>query len=262
MSQMPIPQGKEADKTRLTDEEWSRIFAMLRTMGSINTGVPSRCRRFVEAVLWVLRVGGQWRSLPPERGNWNGVFKRYARWSKRGVWSKLHDCLAQQADLQDVSVDSTIARAHACAAGAAKSCGEDEALGRSRGGFGCKIHAVVDALGLPIKFILTGGQAADISQAIPLMKSVSAQVCLADKAYDSDEFLAWLKERGILAVIPPKTNRTEQRYCDWWHYKERHVVECMFGKLKYFRRIAMRYEKTAINFMGMLAFAATLLWLR
>jgi transposase len=80
--------------------------------------------------------------------------------------------------------------------------------------------------------------------------------------YDSDEFLAWLKEHGILAVIPPKTNRTEQRYCDWWHYKERHVVECMFGKLKYFRRIAMRYEKTAINFMAMLAFAATLLWLR
>ena len=150
----------------------------------------------------------------------------------------------------------------ACAAGAAKSCAEDEALGRSRGGFGCKIHAVVDALGLPIKFILTGGQAADISQAIPLMESVSAQACLADKAYDSDTFLDWLKERGIMAVIPPKANRTEQRYCDWWRYKERHVVECMFGKLKYFRRIAMRYEKTAINFIGMLAFAATLLWLR
>lgn len=259
---IPRAQAKEADKTRLTDDEWRRIFAMLRAIRMINTGVPLRCRRFVEAVLWVLRVGGQWRSLPPDRGNWNAVFKRYARWSRLGVWGKLHDCLAQEADLQDVSIDSTVARAHACAAGAAKSCAEDEALGRSRGGFGCKIHAVVDALGLPIKFILTGGQAADVSQAIPLMKSVLAQACLADKAYDSDTFLAWLKERGIMAVIPPKANRTEQRYCDWWHYKERHVVECMFGKLKYFRRIAMRYEKTSINFMGMLAFAATLLWLR
>ena len=57
-------------------------------------------------------------------------------------------------------------------------------------------------------------------------------------------------------------NRKEQRDCDWWLYKERHVVECMFGKLKYFRRIAMRYEKQAVNFMGMLVFVATLLWLR
>jgi transposase len=252
----------EADKTRLTDREWASIFAKLREIEGIYTGGSSRCRRFVEAVLWVLRVGGQWRALPPERGNWNSAFKRFARWSMLGIWSRLHEWLAEDADLQEVSIDSTIARAHACAAGAAKSCAESEALGRSRGGFGCKIHAVVDALGLPVKFILTGGQVADITQAIPLMAGSTAQACLADKGYDSDAFLVWLKERGIKAVIPPKANRKEQRDCDWWLYKERHVVECMFGKLKYFRRIAMRYEKQAVNFIGMLAFAATLLWLR
>lgn len=257
-----MQRANEVDKTRLTEEEWKRIFAKLRTIKGIYTGVPSQCRRFVEAVLWVLRVGGQWRALPPERGNWNSAFKRFARWSALGIWSQFHEWLAEDADLQEVSIDSTIARAHACAAGAAKSDAESEALGRSRGGFGCKIHAIVDALGLPIKFILTGGQAADITQAIPLMTGSTAQVCLADKGYDSDAFLAWLKERGIKAVIPPKANRKEQRDCDWWLYKERHVVECMFGKLKYFRRIAMRYEKKSINFMGMLAFAAALLWLR
>ena len=253
---------QEVDKTRLTDREWERIFAKLRKIEGIYTGAPSRCRRFVEAVLWVLRVGGQWRALPPERGNWNSAFKRFARWSMLGIWSRLHEWLAEEADLQEVSIDSTIARAHACAAGAAKSCAEDEALGRSRGGFGCKIHAVVDALGLPVKFILTGGQVADITQAIPLMAGSTAQACLADKGYDSDAFLTWLEGRGIKAIIPPKANRKEQRDCDWWLYKERHVVECMFGKLKYFRRIAMRYEKQAVNFMGMLAFATTLLWLR
>ena len=253
---------QEVDKTRLTDREWERIFAKLRKIEGIYTGAPSRCRRFVEAVLWVLRVGGQWRALPPERGNWNSAFKRFARWSMLGIWSRLHEWLAEEADLQEVSIDSTIARAHACAAGAAKSCAEDEALGRSRGGFGCKIHAVVDALGLPVKFILTGGKVADITQAIPLMAGSTAQACLADKGYDSDAFLTWLEGRGIKAIIPPKANRKEQRDCDWWLYKERHVVECMFGKLKYFRRIAMRYEKQAVNFMGMLAFAATLLWLR
>jgi transposase len=69
--------------------------------------------------------------------------------------------------------------------------------------------------------------------------------------------VAWLKDRGIKAVIPPKANRKEQRDCDYWLYKERHAVECLFGKLKYFRRIAMRYEKKAVHFMGMLAFGAT-----
>ena len=121
---------------------------------------------------------------------------------------------------------------------------------------------VVDALGLPLKFILTGGQAADITQAIPLMEGVSAQACWADKGDDSDAFVVWLKDRGIKAVIPPKAHRNEPRDCDGWLYKERHAVECMFGTLKYFRRIATRYEKKAVNFMGMLAFAATLLWLR
>lgn len=257
-----MKQAIENDKTRLTDDEWSRIFAELKLTPGIYAGSSIRCRHFVEAVLWVLRVGGQWRSLPPERGNWNSVFKRFARWAELGIWSRLQEGLSKAPDLQDVSIDSSVIRAHACAAGAAESSAEKEALGRSRGGFGCKIHAVVDALGLPIKFILTGGQAADITQAIPLMVGISAQACLADKGYDSDDFLAWLKAHGIAAIIPPKANRKEQRDCDWWHYKERHVVECMFGKLKYFRRIAMRYEKKAINFMGMLALSASLLWLR
>ena len=70
--------------------------------------------------------------------------------------------------------------------------------------------------------------------------------------------LAW----GIKAVIPPKANRKEQRECDWRYYKERHVVECMFEKRKHDRRLAMRYEKKAIDFMGMLALAGILLRLR
>ena len=74
--------------------------------------------------------------------------------------------------------------------------------------------------------------------------------------------LDWLEQRDIAAVIPPKATRKVQRSCDWYMYKERHVIECMFGKLKYFRPIATRYEKKASHFMEMLAFAAVLLWLR
>ena len=159
-------------------------------------------------------------------------------------------------------MDSSSVRAHTCAVGAAKSSVDKEAPGRSRGGFGSKIHAVADGLGLPLKFILTEGQSADSTQAIPLMDGLSPPACLADKGYDSDALLAWLQKKGIKAVIPPQSNRKDQRDCDYWYYKERHVVECLFGTLNYFRRIAMRYEKKAIHFMEMLAFSATLQWLR
>jgi len=252
----------ERDYTRVSDEEWLRLSAKLKTIAGIYVGSDRACRRFIDGVLWILRVGGQWRSLPAERGRWNSVFKRFSRWSLLGVWSQLHEWLAQAADLQEVSIDSTVTRAHACAAGAASSNAVTEALGRSRGGFSCKIHAAVDGLGLPIKFILTGGQAADISQAIPLMTGIRTAACLADKGYDADAFVAWLEAAGITVVIPPKSNRKEPRACDFSRYKERHVVECMFGKLKYFRRIAMRYEKKATHFMSMLAFSASMLWLR
>ena len=94
------------------------------------------------------------------------------------------------------------------------------------------------------------------------MQGIATGALLADKGYDADTLLDWLKERSITAVIPPKANRKVQRDCDWYLYKERHVVECMFGRLKYYRRIATRFEKKANHFKEMLAFAAVLLWPR
>lgn len=169
---------------------------------------------------------------------------------------------SQQADWQDVSIDGTINRAHACAAGYQQDSAKREALGRSKGGFSCKVHAICDAHGLPLKFILTGGQAAECKQAIPLLQNVSAEAVLADKAYDTNEFRDWLKARGIKAVIPPKTNRKDDILCDFWHYKERHAIECLFGKLKYYRRISTRYDKKTINYRGMLCLASIFIWLR
>lgn len=250
------------DRTKLSDGEWERLLKLLRQIGGIHVGSPLVCRIFVESVLWILRTGAQWRALNQRYANWNSVFKRYSRWSRLGIWTLILEELSRDADLQNVCIDSTVARAHACAAGAGKDSARQEGLGRSRGGFGCKIHAVTDSLGLPIRFILTGGQAADITQAIPLLTGIKTRVVLADKGYDADDLLAWLKEQAITAVIPARSNRKEARTCDWWLYKERHVVECMFGKLKHYRRVFCRYEKKLCNFMGMVTFAAILLWLR
>lgn len=250
------------NRIELSDEEWVRILEKLKLLPMIHVGMPDTCRQFISASLWILRSGAQWRVLPSTYGKWNSVFKRFSRWCLNGTWEKLLGYFTEDADLQDVSMDGTVIRAHACAAGAEKSSAEDEALGRSKGGFGCKVHALCDALGMPIKFILTGGQEAECKQAIPLLKNIKASAVLADKAYDTNELREWLKERGIKAVIPPKSNRKEEIECDFWLYKERHAVECMFSKLKHYRRIATRYEKKAINYMGMLSFASVLLWLR
>ena len=104
----------------LTDEQWVTIGAFLTAHPRVYVGPPELCRRFLNAVLWVLRSGAQWRLLPAEWGHWNSVFKRFARWAERGVWTDLHQHVAHDPDLQEVFLDSTVVRAHACAAGAKK----------------------------------------------------------------------------------------------------------------------------------------------
>ena len=137
-----------------------------------------------------------------------------------------------------------------------------EALGRSRGGFSTKIHALTDALGNPLAFRLTGGQTADITQAEALMPDDPVAAVVADKGYDADAFVTTVTARGAAAVIPPRQNRRQPRAYDRHVYQERHLIECFFGKIKHYRRIFSRFEKTARNYMGFLCFVAALVWLR
>ena len=129
------------DKSKLSDEEWVHLIGKLKKTSGIRVGCEATCRRFVEAVLWMLRSGAQWRLLPDRLGRWNSVFKRFVSWSRFDVWENMLAHISAKADLENVCIDSTVVRAHACAAGAANSNAAAEALGRSRGGFGCKIHA-------------------------------------------------------------------------------------------------------------------------
>ncbi len=135
-------------------------------------------------------------------------------------------------------------------------------MGRSRGGFGTKLHIAVDGLGNPVEFILTGGQEADINQGDALIKGHDAKAVIADKGYDGDDFVATIEAGGAAAVIPPKKNRIFKREYDKHLYKERNLAERFINRIKQYRRVATRYEKTARNFLGSVHLATIMVLLR
>jgi transposase len=105
---------------KLTNEQWEKMLPFLRSCEQVYVGDEAECRRFLEAVLWITRSGAQWRLLPNAYGNWNTIYKRFARWSERAIFTQLHQHFVDEPDLQDLILDSTIVRAHPAAAGAQK----------------------------------------------------------------------------------------------------------------------------------------------
>lgn len=124
-----------------------------------------------------------------------------------------------------------------------------------------KIHALVEGLGALARFSLTGGQAGDSPQALPLLQGLQPNSLSADKAYDTDAILDHLAAKDIEAVIPPRIHRLIQRPFDRHQYKNRNLVERFFCRIKQFRRIATRYDKLAERFASLVALCASVIWL-
>lgn len=247
-------------KEYISESAWSKIFSFLKTCKNIYRGRERRCKNFVEAIFWMARTGAQWRELPERYGKWNSIFSRFNAWTRKKIWDLLLQFCSEDPDFEYVMIDATIVRAHACAAGYGQQ--EKEALGRSKGGFTTKIHAKVDALGNPLKIIITAGQRSDITQADILLHDVVNAHVVADKGYDSAKLRSNLIQQGCTPVIPSKSNSKNPHQYDEAIYKERHVIECFFLKIKYFRRVFSRFDKSARNFAAFLAFVGACIWLR
>jgi transposase len=136
-------------------------------------------------------------------------------------------------------------------------------MGRSRGGLTTKIHALVDANGLPVALKLTEGQAHDGRSAEGMLEGLTAgQVLLADRAYDSDQLRQTMAARGAWANVKPLARRIDKPAFSSFLYRYRNLVERFFNKLKHFRAVATRYEKHAANYLALVKLAATRIWLR
>ena len=120
----------------------------------------------------------------------------------------------------------------------------------------------VRGLGCPVRFSLTAGHRGDAPEAKPLIEGLPADVVMADTAYDADYLRQAIAAKGAIAVIPNNPSRAQKHPLDQHLYAQRHLVECCFSKLKQFRRVATRFEKTARNYLAIITLAAIVLWLR
>lgn len=139
---------------------------------------------------------------------------------------------------------------------------QNQALGRSRGGLTTKVHALADAQGRPLRFILTAGQQGDITRAPDLLEGQRADAVIADTAYDSKALREVIDAIGAQAIIPSNPTRKIILPLDREAYRLRNRIERFFNKLKHFRRIATRYDRRACYFLAAIHLASAMIWMR
>ncbi|MFT8635115.1 IS5 family transposase [Novacetimonas hansenii] len=246
------------DRFILTDAQWAKMEPLCLGKKTDRGRSGKDNRLFIEAVLWIARTGSPWRDLPTYFGHWNSVYSRYSDWTKAGVFQKIFEAVSDDADMEYAMIDGTVVRVHRHGQGA-KGGPQSQAIGRSVTGWSTKIIAMTDALGNLVRFTLIPGQHYDTVGVAPLLEPADFKALLADRAFDAHWIVDALHAQGACVVIPQRKNRLDRRTFDAALFKARHLIENFFCKLKEFKRIAMRSEKTDKSFAAMIYLTAAII---
>ncbi|WP_372478509.1 IS5 family transposase [Streptomyces daghestanicus] len=278
----------------LTDQEWALLAPLIPRAAAGRPRVSGR--QVINGMVYKIRTGISWRGLPERYGSWQTVCTRFRRYAIDGVFTRALQQIQARADAVGdidwlVQIDSTIVRAHQHAATTGRKGGstqdepDDHALGRSRGGLTTKVHLASDGKGRPLAVLITPGQRHGSVCARTLLERIRVpRTCLgrprcrpdhviADKAYSSRGFRGYLRQRGIAHTIPEKNDQRKHRRnrgrrggrppgFDRETYRRRNAVERCFNRLKGFRGIATRHDKTATSYEAAVSLASLLLWAR
>ena len=243
----------------LRDDQWERIKNLLPGRdGSVGVTAADN-RLFVEAVLYRYRTGMPWRDLPERFGEGTKVHLRFSRWAKSGVWERVFQHLAADADNEYAMIDSTIVRAHQHSAGAEKK------PARTRRSAAPRRTEHQDTCpgrrpGQPDRLLPDRWRGHDLvgpTTCCPRWRPYADRRQGVRRRRARTE----LASAGKTAVIPPRTNRSSPRDYDRELYAARHLIENFFAKIKQFHAIATRYEKTARNFLAAVQLVASVVWL-
>ncbi|WP_028930735.1 IS5 family transposase, partial [Pseudonocardia asaccharolytica] len=284
----------------LTDAQWQLLEPLLPAVSGRGRPRTGTWRQLIDGIRWRVRSGTPWRDVPERYGSWQSIYGLFRRWQRDGTWAAILAGLQQLGDAAglicwDVSVDSTLVRAHQHAAGARRDPASqveppgaepvDHALGRSRGGWTTTLHLACEQGRKPLSMVITAGHRGDSPQFVRVLERIRVRRpgrgrprtrpdrVLADKAYSSRANRAYLRRRGIRATIPTKRDQQAHRRkrgsrggrsprFDPDIYRQRHAVEASINLHKQNRAVATRYEKLALRYEATTHIAGINIWLR